>query len=417
MKRRSAISWVSEGRSTAASAGAPAEAEPARAGSFGPGAPASGAARSRGRSARPAFDPADPGISTARSDFGFRSVSDVDPSSDSQTGRIVSRWLGRFVLESGAVLPDLVVAYRHDGVPIGEGRQILVVHALTGSADAAGDWWAPLIGPGQALDTERFGVICMNLLGSRYGTTGPASRNPVTDKSYGRAFPRITVRDQARAQWRLLDALGLGKIALAVGGSLGGMVALEVALERPGEISRVMPIAAPGRIGQLAVGWNHIQLEMVDKLGVEGLDLARELALTTYRSEIDFEQRFAGRTEVDGTPSVVSYLRHQGRKLVERFDEDTYRTLVWAMDTHDIGRDRGDVVDALRRLAVYGTRLTGVGIEGDILFGTNQVQDLVEAARSAGMDSAYREIHSDKGHDAFLVEWDQVATFLAEALK
>jgi homoserine O-acetyltransferase len=336
---------------------------------------------------------------------------------DPQTGKITSRWLGRFILESGAVLPDLVIAYRHDGVPIGEGRQILVIHALTGSADAAGDWWAPIIGPGQALDTDKYGVLCMNLLGSRYGTTGPTSRNAVTGKPYGRAFPRITVRDQARAQWRLLDALGIEKLALAVGGSLGGMVALEVALERPGEISRVVPIAAPARIGQLAVGWDHIQLEIVDRLGMDGLDLARQLAITTYRSEIDFEQRFAGRVEADGTPSVVSYLRHQGRKLLERFDEDTYRTLVLAMDAHDVGRGRGGLVAALQKLAAYGTRLTGVGIEGDILYGTNQVQAMVEAASAAGMDAAYREVLSNKGHDAFLVEWDQLKTILTEALK
>jgi homoserine O-acetyltransferase len=363
------------------------------------------------------FVAADPGVSTARADPGFRSLNNVDKAADPQAGKITSRWLGRFTLESGAVLPDLVGAYRHDGVPIGEGRQILVAHALTGSADAAGDWWAPLIGPGQVLDTEKFGVICINLLGSRYGTTGPISRNTVTGKSYGRAFPRITVRDQARAQWRLLDALGIGKLTLAVGGSLGGMVALEVALERPGEISRVVPIAAPARIGQLAVGWNHIQLEVVEKLGLDGLDLARQLAITTYRSEIDFEQRFTGRVEADGTPSIVSYLRHQGRKLLERFDEDTYCTLVRAMDTHDIGRDRGGLVPALQRLAAYGTRLTGVGIEGDILYGTNQVCEMVDGASTAGMDAAYREIHTTKGHDAFLVEWDQLTTILAEALK
>jgi homoserine O-acetyltransferase len=139
--------------------------------------------------------------------------------------------------------------------------------------------------------------------------------------------------------------------------------------------------------------------------------------MTTYRSEIDFEQRFAGRVEADGTPSVVSYLRHQGRKLLERFDEETYKVLVRAMDTHDIGRDRGGAVSALQRLAAYGTRLTGVGVEGDILYGTNQVQAMVEAAKEAGMDAAYREIHSTKGHDAFLVEWDQLETILTEALK
>jgi homoserine O-acetyltransferase len=422
MKSAPAIRWISEVRGEPARPEAVAAtettAETARAGSLaGLGASPSPRSTAVGRRPKPAFVPADPGVSTARGDFGFRSLNDVDNSSDPQTGKIVSRWLGRFVLESGAVLPDLVAAYRHDGVPIGEGRQILVVHALTGSADAAGDWWAPLIGPGQVLDTDKYGIICMNLLGSRYGTSGPISRNAETGKPYGRAFPLVTVRDQARAHWRLLDALGIGKLALAVGGSLGGMVALEVALERPGEISRVVPMAAPARIGQLAVGWDHIQLDIVDKLGMEGLDLARQLAITTYRSEIDFEQRFAGRVEADGTPSIVSYLRYQGDKLLERFDPDTYRTLVRAMDTHDIGRDRGGASAALQRLAAYGTRLTGVGIEGDILYGTNQVQDLVEAANSAGMDAAYREIHSTKGHDAFLVEWGQLSTLLAEALK
>jgi homoserine O-acetyltransferase len=381
------------------------------------GSTASADAGAAVRSTSSVFVVADPGISTAHADPSFRSLSGVDNATDPQAGKIVSRWLGRFALESGAILPDLVAAYRHDGVPIGEGRQILVVHALTGSADAAGDWWAPMIGPGQVLDTEKFGVICMNLLGSRYGTSGPTSRNPATGKPYGRTFPRLTVRDQARAQWRLLDALGIGKLALAVGGSLGGMVALEVALERPGEISRVVPIAAPARIGQLAVGWDNIQLEIVDKLGTEGLDLARRLAITTYRSEIDFEQRFAGRVEADGTPSIVSYLRHQGRKLLERFDEDTYRTLVRAMNSHDIGRDRGGPVAALGRLAAYGTRLTGIGIEGDILYGTGQVQAMVDAANEAGMDAVYREIRSTKGHDAFLVEWDQLATILTEALR
>ncbi len=347
----------------------------------------------------------------------LRSLRAVERETETQTGRIVSRWLGKFALESGAILPDLVVAFRHDGVPIGEGRQILVVHALTGSADAAGDWWAPIVGPGQALDTDKFGVICMNLLGGRYGTTGPTSRNPVTGKPYGRAFPRVTIRDQARAQWRLLDALGVTNLALVVGGSLGGMVALEVALERPGTIKRVVPIAAPATIGQLAVAWDHIQLEMVDRLGMEGLGLARQLAMTTYRSELDFEQRFAGRIEPDGQPAVISYVEHQGRKLLERFDEDTYRTLVRAMDTHDIGRGRDGVAAALRRLAVYGTTLTGIGIEGDILYGTNQVQGLVDAACRAGMDANYREIHSSKGHDAFLVEWDQLTTILHEALR
>src|ERR1035437_9999665 len=200
MHPTSATRWASGRRVEGTPPGPPAGSNPATAATRA-GSPAGLGA--------PPFAVSDPGISTVREDAGFRSLNGVDNSTDPQTGKIVSRWLGRFALESGAVLPDLVAAYRHDGVPIGEGRQILVLHALTGSADAAGDWWAPLIGPGQILDTDKYGVLCMNLLGSRYGTSGPTSRNPVTAKPYGRAFPRITVRDQARAPWRLVHAPGL----------------------------------------------------------------------------------------------------------------------------------------------------------------------------------------------------------------
>ena len=303
--------------------------------------------------------------------------------------------LGPFRTEAGVTLPDLRVAYRRDGPPASSA--VLVVHALTGSADAAGDWWEPLIGPGKALDTDERQVICLNLLGSCYGTTGPRE---VAD------FPPITPRDMARAQWAALDALGVERIELVVGGSLGGMVALEVALERPEAVDAVMPIAAPATIGNLAAGWNHIQLQLLDLDRDRGLELARQLAMTTYRSEVDFDTR-------DG---IGSYLEHQGIKLRQRFDAGSYAALAGAMNAHDIGRERGGLVNAFRLLADADVAVTGVGIEGDILYGPRQVHALVEAARSAGADASYREIHSDKGHDAFLVEWDEVTDFLREAL-
>ena len=184
------------------------------------------------------------------------------------------------------------------------------------------------------------------------------------------------------------------------------MVALEVALERPAQVERVMPIAAPARIGNLAAGWNHIQLQLLSLDRDRGLELARQLAMTTYRSEVDFDTR-------DG---IGAYLEHQGVKLRHRFDAGSYRALVGAMDRHDIGRERGGIVSALRSLATEGVRLTGVGITGDILYGPRQVTALVDAARSAGVVAAYREIVSDKGHDAFLVEWDQLTEILLESL-
>jgi homoserine O-acetyltransferase/O-succinyltransferase len=332
------------------------------------------------------------------------------------SGGVATVALGPYRLESGEMLPDLEVAYRHDGQPPGEAPQVLVVHALTGSADAAGDWWSPLIGPGAALDTDRVGVVCANLLGGRYGTTGPTTIDPRTGTRYGRSFPGITPRDQARVQWALLDALGIDRLGLVVGGSLGGMVGLEVALERPWAVERVVPIAAPAATGPLALAWNHLQLELVERLGSDGLALARQLAMTTYRSEEDFAQRFGRQVDPDGRPAVISYLDHQGRKLVDRFDVDTYRVLVRAMDAHDVGRGRGGPREALATLARAGVRLTGVGIEGDILYGPDQVRELVAEAGSAGADAHYWEIRSAKGHDAFLVEWEQLSAVLGEVL-
>lgn len=340
----------------------------------------------------------------------------VAAGSPTGTGRLEHVGLGPLQLDGGATLPALTVAYRHDGPGPAVAPQIVVVHALTGSADAAGDWWEPLIGPGRALDTNRFGVLSANLLGGRYGTTGPTSPDPRTGRPYGPAFPAISTRDQARVEWRLLDALGIERVELVVGGSLGGMVALEVALERPAAVGTVMPIAAPAATGPMAVAWNHLQVELIDRLGLDGLALARALAMTTYRSEADFDERFGRDRETDGRPSIVSYLDHQGRKLIDRFDPATYRVLAGAMDRHDVGAGRGGLADAMRPLADSGTRLFGVGIEDDILYGPRQVRLLVEAARTVGVDAVYREIASTKGHDAFLVEWDQLSRLLRDAL-
>jgi homoserine O-acetyltransferase/O-succinyltransferase len=308
------------------------------------------------------------------------------------------------------------VAARPDGPPPGDAPQIVVVHALTGSADAAGDWWEPLIGAGRALDTDRYGVLAANLLGGRYGSTGPTSVDPLTGRPYGDRFPALSTRDQARAQWALLDALGIRDVALVVGGSLGGMVALEIALTRPSAVGHVMPIAAPAATGPMAVAWNRIQAALIERLGDEGLSLARQLAMTTYRSEADFEERFGRSVEPDGRPSIVSYLDYQGAKLVERFDGATYGVLAGAMDRHDVGDGRGGVRAALAHLAAAGVRLTGVGIEDDILYGPRQVRALVTAAQRAGVRARYHEIRSTKGHDAFLVEWDQLTSLLGDAL-
>ena len=266
--------------------------------------------------------------------------------------------LGGFALEAGGRPLPLTIAYRHDGPGPGA-PQVLVIHALTGSADAAGDWWTPLIGPGLAFDTDNVGVLCANLLGGNYGSTGPAFVDPSTGRTWGSSFPQVSARDEARALWALADALGIERWAVVTGGSLGGMIALEVALERPSVVGHVVPIAAPAATGAMAIAWNHIQLELVDRLGDEGLALARQLAMTTYRSEADFDGRFGRAREPDGRFSINSYLDHQGDKLVERFDRDTYRALVRVMDGHDVGRGRGGVESAFAALAGVRDRAHG----------------------------------------------------------
>ena len=178
-----------------------------------------------------------------------------------------------------------------------------------------------------------------------------------------------------------------------------------------------MPIAAPAATGPMAVAWNHLQIELIDRLGVDGLALARELAMTTYRSEADFDERFGRDVEPDGRPSIVSYLDYQGKKLVDRFDPcdvSTSSPAPWTGTTS--ARRRGSVGQRCARLAAGGTRLIGVGIQDDILYGPRQVQALVKAARAGGVQATYREIRSNKGHDAFLVEWDQLTEIIREAL-
>lgn len=311
----------------------------------------------------------------------------------------------RFPLDCGTVLHDVRQAYYLDGA-LNDARDnlVLVLHALTGSADAAGDWWRGLIGPGLVLDTDRFAVLAPNLLGSCYGTTGPST--------CGGTFPPITTRDMARLAGHLVEELGVSSVALVTGGSLGGMVALEWALLHPGRARSTVVFAAPAAHTALAIGWNHVQREALrlgrDGTGRDGVALARMIAMLSFRTEREFEERF-GRTRRDeATFNVQSYLAHHGEKLVARFDAATYRTLLDAMDAHDVGRDRGGLAAALATLT---GRVTAVGIPGDLLYSADVVRAWAELA-----GAAYRELQSVHGHDAFLLECEQVGRILREAL-
>jgi homoserine O-acetyltransferase len=256
-------------------------------------------------------------------------------------------------------------------------------------------------GPGRAIDTDRYAVLCTNLLGSRYGTTGPseASRHP---------FPSVTTRDMARLIGHLVESLQVSSVALAIGGSLGGMVALEFAATFPALARTVVALAAPAEHPASALAWSHIQRRAIEVAGDAGLELARMIAMMTYRTPTELDERFGRAVDGDGEFAVARYLSRHGERLRARFDVHTYLTLIDAMDTHDVGRGRGGIGGALRRVS---GRLVGVAIPGDLLYDPRDIRRWTDAA-----GAEYREIHSINGHDGFLTETSQVSALVRELL-
>lgn len=317
-----------------------------------------------------------------------------------------------FTFESGEVLYGLRQAYHLDGeLNTARDNLVIVFHALTGTADAMGDWWKRVIGPGLALDTDKYAVCVPNLLGSCYGTSGPSDQPDGRMKAnapHGR-FPAITPRDQARFVALLVESLGVTDVALVTGGSLGGMVALEWTATFPGCTRATVALAAPAAHTAHAIAWNSVQRSVLDAGGDEGLAIARQISMIAFRSEREFEARFGRTLNAEGRFNVQSYLAHQGRKLEARFDAATYRALLDAMDAHDLGRGRGGLAHALR--ALEGT-VYAVGVPGDQLYSADVVRQWAELA-----GAEYREIESQFGHDAFLLEHEQVSAILREALQ
>ena len=308
-----------------------------------------------------------------------------------------------FTFESGEVLYALRQAYHLDGeLNAARDNLVLVFHALTGTPDAAGDWWKRVIGPGLALDTDKYAVCVPNLLGSCYGTSGPSDH---PDKR----ISAITPRDQARFVALLVESLGVTNVALVTGGSLGGMVALEWNATFRGRTRATVALAAPAAHTAHAIAWNAVQRACLDAAGDAGLSIARQISMIAFRSEREFEARFGRTLNQDGRFNVESYLAHQGRKLEARFDAATYRTLLDTMDAHDLGRGRGGLAHALR--ALEGT-VYAVGVPGDQLYSADVVRQWAELA-----GAEYREIQSHCGHDAFLLEHEQVGAILREALQ
>lgn len=345
--------------------------------------------------------------------------------------------LGTLDLESGAQLPGTVIAYETWGTLDPDGRNaVLVLHALTGDAHVRGPagpgqptagWWEDLVGPGLAIDTDRWFIVAPNVLGGCQGSTGPSSTAP-DGRPWGSRFPRLSARDQVAAERALMSHLGIGSWALVIGGSMGGMRAMEWAVTHPERVDRLAVIASTAVAGADQIAWNSAQSAAIRSCegfaggdyydapsgcGPQGgLGVARRIAHATYRTADELEARFGNRRR-EGRPDrfeVASYLDLHAERLVRRFDANSYLVLLETMDGHDVGRGRGGVEAALARVAA---RTLVVGVDTDRLFPvpmSRRIADGIDGAR-------LRIIRSDRGHDGFLVPSPELGGWIADILR
>jgi len=349
-------------------------------------------------------------------------------------------------LDCGQTISAVQVAYETWGrLNAAADNALVVCHALTGDTHAAGvapgatrpGWWDALIGPGRGLDTDRYFVVCANVLGGCRGTTGPASPHPADGRPYGSRFPPLTVRDIVRLQARLAQALGVQSIVAVIGGSLGGMQALEWAILDPDRVRAVVTIGASLAHSAQGIAYNLIGREAIHldpawqggdyyasgRHPDRGLALARMIGLITYQSAESLRRKFDRRLAQDSTAppdpatrfQVESYLQYQGSSLVRRFDANSYLVLSRAMDLHDLAYGRGSLAQALGQVPPH-TRTLAIGISSDILFPPGLQQGIVRALHAAGRQATYAEIDSPWGHDAFLLEYDQLTPLLRQFL-
>jgi homoserine O-acetyltransferase/O-succinyltransferase len=351
-----------------------------------------------------------------------------------------------FALEGGGLLQGVSLAYETWGTLAPDrDNAVLVCHALTGDSHAAGGltdghptpgWWAGFIGPGCALDTDRWFVVCVNVLGGCQGSTGPASPHPDDGRPWGPRFPVVSIRDMVRTQAAVADHLGIARWAVVVGGSMGGMQVLEWGVMYPDRVGALVPIATAAAASAQQIGWwssgrRAIRMDPRWRGGAyydaapgdgphEGLATARMMSMMTFRSDDVFSTRFGRETvePIDGFTlwqrfQVERYLEYQGDKLVRRFDANSYLILTKAMDLHDLARGRGGYGAAFARLRVP---LLSVGITSDILYPPHQSREIVDLAAAEGVDARYAELDSPHGHDAFLIETDQLSGIIGEFL-
>lgn len=315
--------------------------------------------------------------------------------------------LGDLTLETGEVVRGVRLAYDTWGEFDGS-NAVLILHALTGDSLVTGadGWWSEVVGPGLGIDTDRWFVVAANILGGCSGSTGPVTQPD---------FPAVTVRDQVAAEALLADHLGIERWHGVVGGSAGGMRALEWAIMYPSRVERLFLLATSAAASADQIGWTSTQTDIIAAAGPEvGLDLARRIAHLTYRTEDELTHRFGRDLQVTGPAAghfaVESYLRHHGTKLVQRFDARSYVTLGNAMNSHDVGRGRGGVAAAL---GLITARTLVAGIDTDRLYPLHQQAELAEHIPGA---DPLEVVHSDHGHDGFLIEAAPVGALAARLL-
>ncbi len=349
-------------------------------------------------------------------------------------------------LQNGTQLASVTLAYEAWGTLNAEGdNAILITHALTGNShahdversdDPKAAWWNPLIGPGRPFDTSRYFVISSNVLGGCSGSTGPTALDPATGCPYAMNFPLITIRDMVNAQRVLLQHLGVSRLAMVAGGSIGGQQALEWAVTYPEMVSKVAVIAATAALTAQAIAFSEVERQAImndarwqggnyapGQGPGAGLAIARMLAVITYQSEEAMELRFARRPAFNKevpAPSrfpdlgerfdVENYLYYQGQSLARRFDANSYLYLSRAMDLYDVSSGYPSLEAALRRLS---SKALFVGVRSDFLFPAAHVRWLADKVRATGGDATYVEIDSPHGHDAFLKEWEQMVAALS----
>ncbi len=313
-----------------------------------------------------------------------------------------------FVLESGKQFENLTVAYHTYGeYKKGITPVIWVCHALTANSDVA-DWWANIFGESNILNPEKYFIVCANNLGSCYGTTSAISSHNGTNKKYGKSFPAITIRDITAAHIELKNYLDIDEIFLLIGGSMGGQLAMEWAIQEPATIKNLVLLATNAKHSPWGIAFNEVQRMAIEN-GKDGLEVARAIAMLSYRN-YEMYERTAKPNETVGNYGAASYQRHQGEKLALRFDADCYYTLSSAMDSHDVGRGRESIAAAL---ATITANSLVIGIATDILFPIKEQVFLHDNIPN----STLKLIDSPYGHDGFLTEGEEINGIIGDFLK